>query len=91
MSDEMEFGNRFEGSACDLFLKSHRYRHKNCYMEVPGFVVNNNYPFLGGSPDGIFHCNQSDPQIALLEVKCFGRKKVSAIICPFVKQNMHQN
>ena len=83
MSDDMEFGNRFEGSAPDLFLKSHRYRHKNCYIEVPGFVVNNNYPFLGVSPDGIFHCNECDPQIALLEVKCFGRKKSFSHHLPF--------
>ena len=74
MSDDMEFGNRFERSARDLFLQSHRYRHKNCHIEVPGFVVNN-YPYIGASPDGIFHCNECDPQIALLEVNCFGRKK----------------
>ena len=83
VSDDMEFGNRFEGSARDLFLKSHRYRHKNCHIEVPGFVVNNNYPYIGASPDEIFHCNECDPQIALLEVKCFGRKKSFSHHLPF--------
>ena len=74
-SDDMDFGQRFEDQARQLFLKMQSYRHRHCSIETPGLMLNSNCPFLGASPDGILHCSHCQPSTALIEIKCFSRKK----------------
>ena len=73
--EDIQFGLRFEDKARQLFVSSHRYRHKNCFCEEPGLILNGKYPFLGASPDGILHCDKCQCAKTLIEIKCLSSKR----------------
>ena len=66
----IQFGRRFEDKARDMYLKSHRFKHRQCQVSVPGLVLFNDEqcPFLGCSPDGVVNCKICGS--FLIEVKC---------------------
>ena len=70
----IEFGRKYEDKARIEFLKAHRYKHKKCSIDTPGFIVNSNFPFLGASPDGVLECVKCGPK-ALIEIKCLSSNK----------------
>ena len=70
----IEFGQRYECKARELFMKGHKFIHKKCVIEVPGLILNNKFPFLGASPDGILHCEKCLTK-HLVEIKCISSKR----------------
>lgn len=50
-------------------IKSHRFRHRKCKVEVPGLIISSKDPILATSPDGIVDCFICGK--FLVEVKCF--------------------
>lgn len=66
----IEFGKKYENKARIMYLKSHRFRHRQCKLHVPGLVLSkdDHCPFLGCSPDGIVECKICGR--FLIEVKC---------------------
>lgn len=75
MPEHIAFGIQYEDKAREQFLKSHRFHHRKCYIEVPGLVLNQDNPFLGASPDGVLHCSLCTPDPSLLEIKCFSTRR----------------
>ena len=69
----IEFGRRFEAPAGNMFLKSHRYKHRGCDVQVPGLCMNADYPYLGASPDDILCCKECGK--FHVEVKCLSSKR----------------
>ena len=63
------YGIKFENKARDMFIKSHRFRHRKCKVEVPGLIISSEDPILATSPDGIVDCSICGK--FLVEVKCF--------------------
>ena len=70
----IQFGYKFENKARTQFMRTHQYHHRECTIQVPGFIVHSAFPFLGTSPDGILSCNKCGGK-ALVEVKCLSSKK----------------
>jgi hypothetical protein len=64
------YGRMYEEKARNMFIKSHRFRHRQCKLEVPGLVMYNDSfcPMLACSPDGIVNCKLCGK--FLIEVKC---------------------
>ena len=50
------FGRKNEKNARDIFIRSHRYKHKKCQVSEVGLIVSHQDPILGTSPDGIVKC-----------------------------------
>ena len=69
----IQFGYKFENKARTQFMRTHQYHHRECTIQVPGFIVHSAFPFLGTSPGGILSCNKSCGK-ALVEVKCLSSK-----------------
>ena len=70
----IQFGYKFENKARTQFMRTHQYHHRECTIQVPGFIVHSAFPFLGTSPDGILSCNKCGGK-ALVEVKCLSLKR----------------
>ena len=64
----VQFGRNKENKARMLFIKSHRYQHRKCSIQVPGLIISTSHPYLGCSPDGIVKC--SICKTFLIEIKC---------------------
>ena len=63
------YGIKFENKARDMFIKSHRFRHRKCKVQAPGLLISSEDPILATSPDGIVDCSICGK--FLIEVKCF--------------------
>lgn len=59
----LDYGRQHEAQAKNRFLK----QHKSVHFHECGLVVNNEFPFLGASPDGLV-CENGET--GLLEIKC---------------------
>ena len=66
----IEFGRKYENKARNMYLKSHRFKHRQCKLSLPGLTLcdDDQYSFLRCSPDGIIDCKICGR--FLLEVKC---------------------
>lgn len=62
------YGRKHEETARQMFIKGHKYRHRNCSVTVPGLIVSSSCPFLGCSPDGLVTCKFCGD--FLIEIKC---------------------
>lgn len=62
------YGRKFEQKARDMFVKSHRFRHRKCKLEVPGLIISSSDPMIGTSLDGIVDCSICGQFI--IEIKC---------------------
>ena len=69
----IRFGQDFESTARDRFLKAHKYHHRSCHIDLVGLYMHPDYPFLGASPDGILCCK--DCGKSLVEIKCLSSKR----------------
>ena len=61
-------GVEHESAAVDEFLEWFVVDHTNIQYRKSGLVVNEKFPFLGASPDGVVECSCHGK--FLLEVKC---------------------
>ena len=70
-SPATEWGKTNEKKALQLYQeKQHESGHKDLYACPSGFVISEEYPFLGASPDAaVYDPSVSDP-FGLAEVKC---------------------
>ena len=68
------YGRRFENTARQQFLRVHKYQHSKCHIDIPGLILNDTYPFLGASPDGVLVC-KGCPSKSLIEIKCLSSKR----------------
>ena len=70
-SPATDWGKSHESIAIKQYIAhQHATGHQDLYCCRSGFVISEEYPFLGASPDGlIFYPNSSD-QFGVLEVKC---------------------
>lgn len=66
----VRFGRMYEDKARNMFIRGHRFRHRQCKVEVPGLVMSEDSlcPMLACSPDGIVNCKLCGK--FLIEVKC---------------------
>jgi hypothetical protein len=39
LPSSIEYGRKNETKARDLFIKSHRFRHRKCKVDVPGLII----------------------------------------------------
>ncbi len=77
-SKPVQYGVKNEEKARRLFLKQHRYKgHERAKVSVPGFIISEDKPFLGCSPDGIITCRKCDK--FLIEIKCLWKHRN---LCP---------
>lgn len=67
------FGRRYEEKARNLFIKGHKFKHRQLKLHVPGLVCREDMPFLACSPDGIVDCATCGR--FLIEVKCLFKYK----------------
>ena len=66
-----EWGIHHEGIALKKYCElQHQSGHYGLYYSKSGFVINENYPFLGASPDAVVHDPNSKHSFGLAEVKC---------------------
>ena len=72
-TDAIMFGQRFENKARDMFIKTHRFKHRHCRVEVPGLLISKEDPVLACSPDGIVDCKLCGQ--FLIEIKCLFKHK----------------
>ncbi|WAR00308.1 hypothetical protein MAR_024680 [Mya arenaria] len=67
-TNAMKWGCDHETDALQKFMEEIGPLHKNSRLQNSGFVISQDVPFIGASPDGIFICNCCGP--AYVEVKC---------------------
>lgn len=71
VSPATEWGKSHEDLAIELYIQQkHADGNTNLYCCKSGFVVSEDYPFLGASPDGSVYDPSSPDQFGSLEVKC---------------------
>ena len=68
LPDPIIYGRKNEKKARDIFIRSHRYRHRKCQVSEVGLIVSHEDPILGTSPDGIVKCSICGT--FLIEIKC---------------------
>lgn len=54
---QVRYGKEHEVLAREEYVNASRLDHTNFSVEISGFVINNEYPFCGVSPDGIIRCS----------------------------------
>ena len=69
----MVYGISNEDSARKLYTKYQSEFHDNFHCELTGLILNENYPHLGSSPDGIIECLCCGK--GCLEIKCLAKYK----------------
>ena len=72
----MRFGIKNESKARKLFFSTTRLEHAShgrFTSFVPGLIVDDKYPCLGTSPDGVFECEQCGK--FLIEIKCLYKER----------------
>ena len=62
-----EYGLRSESIAQELYNNLYK-EHHNFSFKKSGLVINDDYPFLGASPDGIAYCDCCGQRV--VEIKC---------------------
>ena len=69
-SEATDYGTRNEERALKKYLSyQHSKGHSSLYYSKSGFVISEDYPFLGASPDAVVHDPSSDIEFGLAEVK----------------------
>ena len=66
----VEWGNSHEQIAVHSYLSKVRESHPSLTFKNNGLIVNEKYPHLGASPDGIICCFHCEPNEGLIEIKC---------------------
>ena len=66
----ISFGRMYEPKARNMFMKGHRFKHRQCSIDVPGLVMyqDSSFPGIACSPDGIVSCKMCGQ--FLIEIKC---------------------
>lgn len=64
----MKWGIDHEEEARREFIGLEQQNHKNFSVRKSGLVVNNSWPYLGATPDGIAECSCCDRSV--VEIKC---------------------
>ena len=73
LPEPLVYGRRNEKKARDMFMKTHRYRHRKCEVSEVGLIISHEHPYMGTSPDGIVKCSICGT--FLIEVKCMYRNR----------------
>lgn len=73
--DAIKYGRNNESKALKMFVRTHRYHHRNCSFYQPGIFLSESEPFLAASPDGIVTCKHCGK--FLVEVKCLYKNRNS--------------
>lgn len=63
-----KYGKEMETTARDSYFNENTSKHDNLTITSTGLHINQKYPFLGASPDGILNCSCHGK--GLLEIKC---------------------
>ncbi|XP_077507197.1 uncharacterized protein LOC144116327 [Amblyomma americanum] len=66
--EAVRWGADKEKVAKEQYLEFMKARHANFELHEIGFVIDTDAPFLGATPDGLWHC--SCHGVGLLEIKC---------------------
>ena len=70
-SQATEWGKRNESVALEKYKKvQNESGHSGLYYSRSGFVISEDYTFLGVSPDAVVHDTQEMNPFGLAEVKC---------------------
>ncbi len=64
----IEHGVKHEPVARIQFISRQQHKHKNFKVAQKGIYIDNEFPCLGASPDGIISCSCHDESV--LEIKC---------------------
>ena len=67
-SKATEYGKNFEEKARKTYTEMEMSKHNNLTVDETGLHINNQFPFLGASPDAIVNCSCHGKR--LLEIKC---------------------
>lgn len=64
----VKFGKENENVARQLYFVNKKMCHEKAYLDPSGLLVDEIYPFLGASPDGLISCKCCGK--GLIEIKC---------------------
>ena len=64
------YGIQHEKDAIYDYFNEKRKSHTDFHCYESGFLMNNGFPFMGASPDGIIMCPCDNNELGVLEVKC---------------------
>ena len=64
------WGRDHEQIAIDAYLLQVRRNHPPLTIVRNGFIINEHYPHLGATPDGLVYCPHCKPYHGIIEVKC---------------------
>ena len=53
---EVTHGRTSEPKACESYFQKEKKNHENFTVNTTGLHINNKFPYLGASPDGIVYC-----------------------------------
>ena len=68
-NEAMQYGTKNEENGLNAFFNIFKKTHINPRMSTTGLVLFEHFPFIGGSPDGLVHCDCCR-ETYLVEVKC---------------------
>ena len=68
LPEPLVYRRRNENKARDMFIKTHRYRHRKCEVSEVGLIISHEHPYIGTSPDEIVKCSICGT--FLIEIKC---------------------
>lgn len=57
MIPAIKWGREHERDAAASFFAQESKKHKNAKLQTCGLFISKTYPFVGATPDGIFHCD----------------------------------
>ena len=64
----LNHGKKCESKAREMYIEQQRKCHRNFSCKLSGFVISNQVPFIGASPDGVVECECCGE--GCIEIKC---------------------
>lgn len=69
-SPAVEWGKQKESVALQKYVEQQQDTHKDLYISKSGFIISEDHPFLGASPDAVVYDPTDNEPFGLAEVKC---------------------
>ena len=81
------YGKESEEIAFECYVEQMKHTHEGFEASNTGLHINEKFPFLRASPDGLTICSCCTEKLGLLEIKCPKSCKKKSLATYFTKKN----
>ena len=81
------YGKESEEIAFECYVEQMKHIHEGFEASTTGLHINEKFPFLGASPDGLTKCSCCTEKLGLLEIKCPKSCEKKSLATYLIKKN----